>query len=116
MQHTSSSTPYPLRCPNHGDVTENRFIFCAQCGDKRILKGNNNCNTTLCVPCQHNRNIENMRKHNKNKNLMAQNRKLREVLKYYATVEMRDIVMIDKGKQARDILKRTWNETRLRTL
>ena len=42
-----------------------------------------------------------------NKILMAQNRKLREVLKYYATVEMRDIAMIDKGKQARDILKRS---------
>ena len=51
-----------------------------------------------------------------NKNLIRQNRKLRKVLKYYATVEMRDIAMIDKGKQARDILKRTWNETRLRTL
>ena len=67
MQLNSSSTPYPLLCPNHGDVTENRFIFCAQCGDKRVIKGNNNCNSFLCVPCQHNRNIENMRKHNKNR-------------------------------------------------
>ena len=45
--------------------------------------------------------------YNLNENLVKQNRKLREVLQYYATVEMRDIVMIDKGKQARDILKRT---------
>jgi len=92
MQLTSSSTPYPLRCPNHYEsVTDHRFIFCDQCGDKRILKGKNGCESLYSL----------------NKNLMAQNRKLREVLKYYATVEMRDIAMIDKGKQARDILKRT---------
>jgi len=45
--------------------------------------------------------------YNLNKNLMKQNRKLREVLKYYATVEMRDIAMFDQGQKARDILKRT---------
>ena len=42
-----------------------------------------------------------------NKNLMEQNRKLRKALKYYATVEMREIALIDQGQKARDILKRT---------
>ena len=42
-----------------------------------------------------------------NKNLMKQNRKLRKVLKYYATVEMRDIAMFDQGEKARNILKRS---------
>ena len=65
MQHTGPSTPYPLRCPNHGDVTKYKFIFCAKCGEKRIVKGNNNLQTILCVSCQQKRNIENMRAHNR---------------------------------------------------
>ena len=66
MQLTSSSTPYPLRCPNHGDITENRFIYCANCGDKRVIKGNNNCNTFLCVSCQRERTRAIMREYNRN--------------------------------------------------
>ena len=65
MKHTGPSTPYPLLCPHHGGSTEQRFIYCEKCGEKRILKGKNNCNSVLCVSCQHDRNIENMRKYNR---------------------------------------------------
>ena len=73
MQLTSSSTPYPLRCPNHGDITENRFIYCANCGEKRVIKGNNNCNTFLCVSCQRDRNRATMREYNRNRGKQNRN-------------------------------------------
>jgi len=65
MKHTGPSTPYPLLCPHHGGSTEQRFIYCEKCGDKRILKGQSNCNSFLCVPCQQKRNIKTMRAHNR---------------------------------------------------
>ena len=73
MQPTGASTPYPLRCPNHGNITEQRFIYCTKCGDKRILKGNNNCNTFLCVSCQRDRNRATMREYNRKRGKQNRN-------------------------------------------
>ena len=68
MKPTGPSTPYPLRCPNHNinNTTEFRFIFCAKCGEKRVIKGNNNCNSFLCVSCQRERTRATMRAYSRN--------------------------------------------------
>ena len=66
MQYNGASTPYPLRCPYHSGITAQRFIYCAKCGEKRVIKGNNNCNTFLCVSCQRDRNRAIMREYNRN--------------------------------------------------
>ena len=67
-------TKYPLTCPNHPEATTSyRFILCKDCRDKRVIKGNNNCNSFLCVSCQRDRNRATMRKYNRN--VGKQNRK-----------------------------------------
>ena len=73
MQPTGASTPYPLRCPDHGGITAQRFIYCAKCGEKRVIKGNNNCNTFLCVSCQRDRNRATMREYNRKRGKQNRN-------------------------------------------